>query len=162
MSKTNTEMGYETGGILAGIVVDGYYQVSHIIVPEQTCSSTTWEVHDQRQLTNYFTYNPELIMLGLIHTHPKMTSFLSSVDLHALWDYAQDNPSLISIVLAPEKKTSPAYCLNSLGLKELGQCKQAGFHKHKKDDRRLYGEAQHVLEDRTRDTIIVDFRINRH
>ena len=36
-----------------------------------------------------------------------MTSFLSSVDLLALYDYARANKSLISIVLAPEKKTSP-------------------------------------------------------
>ena len=57
-----------------------------------------------------------MIMVGLIHTHPQMTSFLSSVDLHALWDYAKDNQSLVSIVLAPEKKTSPAYCLTKLGL----------------------------------------------
>ena len=74
-----------------------------------------WEVQDERQITNYVVYH-DMIMLGLIHTHPQMTSFLSSVDLHALWDYAKDNQSLVSIVLAPEKKTPPAYCLTKLGL----------------------------------------------
>ena len=68
-------------------------------------------MHDERQITNFFTCNPDLAMLGLIHTHPRMTSFLSSVELHALWDYAKDNPILVSIVLAPEKLTSPAYSL---------------------------------------------------
>ena len=98
-------------------------------------------------------------MLGLIHTHPKMTLFLSSVDLHALWDYAQDNPSLISIVLAPEKKTSPAFCLTSLGLEEIGKCKEKGFHRHKKGDQLLYREADHTVDDQTLDIIIEDLRI---
>ena len=72
------------------------------MIPEQTSFSVTWEVHVECQITNFFVYKPSLVMLGLIHTHPSMTSFLSSVDLHALFDYARDNPKLISIVLAPE------------------------------------------------------------
>ena len=63
-------------------------------------------------------------MLGLIHTHPRMTSFLSSVDLHALWDNARFNKSLVSIVLAPEKETAPAFCLTDHGLAELEKCKE--------------------------------------
>ena len=94
-------------------------------------------------------------MLGLIHTHPKMSAFLSSVDFHALWDYAKDNQSLISIVLAPEKKTSPAFCLTNIGLEEIGRCKKRGFHKHRRDDRRLYEEAKHVVDDQTCDTTVV-------
>ena len=92
---------------IAGIHHDDHYQVTHLLIPEQTSASDRWEVQDERQITNFFVYHPELLMLGLIHTHPKMTSFLSSVDLHALYDYARANKSLIYIVLAPEKKTSP-------------------------------------------------------
>ena len=90
-----------------------------------------------------------------------MTSFLSSVDLHALWDFARENNSIVSIVLAPEKKTCPAFCLTQLGLSELAKCKQKGFHQHKKDDRRMYTEAEHAIDDQTLATIVVDFRIFR-
>ena len=111
-------------------------------------------MHDVRQLTNYFVYNPALIMLGLIHTHPRMSSFLSSVDIHQLYDYAQDNHSLISIVLAPEKSTSPAYSLTPRGLAEIGKCTINWFHKHKEDDRRFYGIAKHVKNDPATDTTV--------
>ena len=96
--------------------------MTHLLVPEQSATSTSWEVHDERQITNYFSCNTDLIMLGLIHTHPNMTSFLSSVDLHGLWDYARDNPSLVSIVLAPERRTAPAFCLTERGLADIGKC----------------------------------------
>jgi hypothetical protein len=99
-------------------------------------------------------------MLGLIHTHPKMTSFLSSVDLHALHDYARANKSLISIVLAPEKKTSPAYCLTDVGFLELSKCQEKGFHRHN-NDTAMYMEASHAIQDYTIDVTVEDFRIQR-
>ena len=161
LSKENSDNGLETGGVLAGKQEDdGHFQVTHLIIPEQTAKADFWQVHDERQLTNYLVYN-DLIMLGLIHTHPRMTSFLSSVDLHALFDYARDNPSLISIVLAPEKNTAPIFCLTRRGLSELGKCKETGFHKHVKDDSLFYEKADHVLDDQTMDATIVDYRILR-
>jgi hypothetical protein len=90
-----------------------------------------------------------------------MTSFLSSVDLHTLWDHARHNPNLVSIVLAPEKKTSPAFCLTQLGLTAIGKCKKSGHHKHRGDDRQYYEEANHVIDDQTCETIVVDFRMDR-
>ena len=159
LSNANTAEGRETGGIIAGQDLGEYFQVTHLIIPQQTATSDAWEVHDERQITNFFVYHPDLIMLGLIHTHPRMTSFLSSVDLHALWDYARHNYSLVSIVLAPEKKTSPAFCLTSLGLTEIGKCKKNGFHKHRGDDHRYYREAGHAIDDQTRETDVIDYRI---
>ena len=157
LSRLNTSKGLETGGILAGSHLVDHYQVTHLLVPEQSATSTSWEVHDERQITNYFSYNPDLIMLGLIHTHPNMTSFLSSFDLHGLWDYARDNPSLVSIVLAPERKTAPAICLTEPGLADIGKCKKSGHHdKHRGDDRRYYEEASHVTMDQDWETIVVD------
>ena len=103
LSQANTDQRKETGGLTAGQYCGGSYQVTHLIIPEQVAASDRWEVHDVRQLTNYFVYNPALIMLGLIQTHPRMSSFLSSVDIHQLYDYAKDNHSLICIVIAPEK-----------------------------------------------------------
>ena len=111
--------------------------------------------------TNIFTYDPELVMLGIIHTHPTWTSFLSSVNLHALWDYAQYNPSLISIVVSPKHNTSPAFCLTSLGLKDVGKCKEEGFHKHNTDDTVYYKQADHLIDDPSIIIEIVDYRITR-
>ena len=160
LAKDNTDRGMETGGILAGQQIDNCFEVTHLIIPEQIAASDRWEVQDERQITNYFVYH-DMIMLGLIHTHPQMTSFLSSVELHALWDYAKDNQSLVSIVLAPEKKTSPAYCLTKVGLSEIGKCRKTGFHKHKGSDERFYKEADHVIVDQTKSTLVADFRIQK-
>ena len=159
LAQETTELGVETGGILAGVHIEDYFEVTHLIIPEQTAAKDKWEVQDVRQITNFFTYHPDLIMLGLIHTHPNFDSFLSSVDLHALWDYAQHNHSLVSIVLAPERRTWPAYCLTKIGFKELSKCKVPGFHKHKKCDSRLNKEADYVLYDQSTNIIFEDFRL---
>ena len=159
LSNHNTSLVLETGGIIAGIDMDTYYQVTHLLIPQQTAASDRWMVHDERQLTNYFVNNEDLIMLGLIHTHPNMTSFLSSVDLHALYDYAKDNHSLVSIVLAPERDTAPAYCLTSRGFNKLASCKETGFHTHSGCEQTFYREAQHVLDDLSCRTSLIDFRM---
>ena len=86
LSQDNTDRGHETGGIIAGIHHDDHNQITHLLIPEQRCASERWEVQDEKQITNFFVYHPELLLLGLIHTHPKMTSLLLSVDLHALHD----------------------------------------------------------------------------
>ena len=78
--------------------------------------------------------------------------------MHALWVYAQHNHSLVSIVLAPERRTWPAYCLTKIGFKEISKCKVPGFHKHKKCDSRLYKEAEYVLYDESTNIIFEDFR----
>ena len=83
------------------------------------------------------------------------------MDLHGLWDYARDNPSLVSIVLAPERRTAPAFCLTERGLADIGKCKKSGHHKHRGDDGQYYQEAAHVRDDQTCETIVVDFRIPR-
>ena len=160
LSKANTADRKETGGIIAGEKKNGYYQITHLIIPEQTGSSVTWEVHDERQLTNFFVYKPSLVMLGIIHTHPNMTSFLSSVDLHAIYDYARDNPKLISIVLAPELNTSPAFCLTKYGISELSKCDEIGFHHHRQDESKYYQEADYVVYDEGFSTEVIDFRLH--
>ena len=66
---------------------------------------------------------------------------------------------MISIVLAPELKTAPAYCLTSIGFKELAKCKEDGVHHHRGDDKRYYIEAEHVVDDLSITTEIKDFRI---
>ena len=159
LSKSNTEKGVETGGIIAGKHMGSYFQVTHLIIPQQISASDRWEVEDERQITNLFTYNPDLTMLGLIHTHPRMESFLSSVDLHALHDYARSNPSLISIVLAPERKTAPAFCLTSFGMKEIGKCTAKGFHQHN-NPHLMYKEADHTYDEQSIETQVEDLRLD--
>ena len=91
-----------------------------------------------------------------------MDSFLSSVDLHVLFDFAKDNHSIISLVLAPEKKTCPPFVLTEEGLKNLATCKQQDFHHH--DDRQAaswYTTAQHVLSDHGSNIIVLDFRLQK-
>ena len=117
-----------------------------------------WEVQDAGPLTLYLDTH-DLLFLGLIPTHPEFTSFLSSVDVHALHDYAKDNVIVVSIVLAPELDTKPVFCLTQLGLTELPKCKQRGFHKHKTDDKRLYREAEHVIDDESERTQVVYLRV---
>ena len=158
LAQNNTKNGLETGGILAGKLVRNHFTITHLIIPHQTAADDRWDVQDVRQLGNVFSVQPDLIMLGLIHTHPKWDSFLSIVDIHALWDYAQHNPSLISIVLAPKKNTSPAFCLTTLGLREIGKCKENGFHQHSIDDKNYYKEAEHVYERHGLSTTVIDQR----
>ena len=158
LSRSNSEHRIETGGILGGIKEKGLFKITHLLIPEQNGSHDRWEVNNVRQISNFFSYN-DLILLGLIHTHPAMSSFLSSVDLHALWDYARNNKSLISIVLAPEKKTAPAFCLTNVGLDKLKKCKDKDFHRHQ-NDQSYYKVASHT---RFVDSNIIvhDFRFNK-
>ena len=158
ISERNSKDKKETGGILAGLRKKNHYQVTHLIIPDQTGGPDRWEVEDLSQITTCFVRNPNLVMLGLIHTHPDMTSFLSSVDLHALYDYARNNPDLISIVLAPERGTAPVFTLTEEGRERISNCTEDGFHHHEGGDEQYYKEADHVISDPTLVTSILDLR----
>ena len=117
--------------------------------------SSWWETNNK-----LFYLSSRLDNVG-VDSYSSKNDFHTSMDLHALYDYARTNPSLISIVLSPEQHTVPAFCLNKLGMRELGKCKKVGFHTHNTDNLRLYNEAEHVVDDQTCETIVVDFRIER-
>ena len=102
----------------------GPLHYTRIFVPKQVGHADRFETVDETDTFNFFKDNPELIDLGVIHTHPGFESFLSSVDLHMLYNY-------VSIVLAPELDTFPAYVLTKKGLETLNSCKKTGFHRHK-------------------------------
>ena len=36
LAQETTELGVETGGILAGVHIEDYFEVTHLIIPEQT------------------------------------------------------------------------------------------------------------------------------
>ena len=65
LSTENTDRGLETGGIIAGVHTNQHFQVTHLLIPEQTAAADRWEVQDERQATIFLVYRPKLIMLGL-------------------------------------------------------------------------------------------------
>lgn len=136
ISSENSSNKIETGGLLAGIIVESSrYQVTHLIIPKQKGRSDYWEALNEVDIQEYF-FSQELLLLGCIHTHPPpWTSFLSSVDLHQLFDFQKDNPSSVSIVIAPAHMPShvPAYgySLTDMGLTVLSECRKTGVHQHR-------------------------------
>ena len=136
VSSHNSNMRIETGGLLGGIVEDSVaFKVTTLVIPRQNGRSDYWEAIDEVAIQTYFT-NHDLILLGCIHTHPPpWTSFLSSVDLHQLFDFQKENPSSISIVVAPAHMPTdvPAfgYSLTDMGLTVLSDCRKKGVHQHR-------------------------------
>ena len=73
--------------------------------------------------------------------------------------HEKDSVSIVYIVLAAHLDTNPVFCITQFGLKELPKCKQKGFHNHKTEDRKLYREAKHEIDDETTRTHVVDLRV---
>ena len=157
IAQINTQNGVELGGVLAGIDAGEHFAVTDLLIPRQICFADRYDVHDEHQISDFFE-NRGKVLLGLIHTHPRMTSFLSSVDLHALNVYAVDNRSIISVVVSPEKRTSPAFSLTAKGIDVLRRCNKDGFHTHR-NAKSLYEEASHVSIDDSLNINVNDFRL---
>ena len=136
ISSHNSNMKIETGGLLGGIVEDSVaFKVTTLVIPKQNGKSDYWEAIDEVAIQTYFT-NHGLILLGCIHSHPPpWTSFLSSVDLHQLFDFQKENSSSISIVVAPAHMPTdvPAfgYSLTDMGLTVISDCRKKGVHQHR-------------------------------
>ena len=158
IAQIHTENGVELGGVLAGMDTGEGFRFTDLIIPHQICFSDRYEITDEHQIADFFERNSEKILLGLVHTHPRWDSFLSSVDLHALYTYASQNPNVVSFVLAPEKGTFPAFCLTAKGMDILEKCKKEGFHQHK-NAQNLYEEAKHVVLDNRSSINVTDFRL---
>lgn len=140
ISEQNSANQIETGGLLAGVVEESVkFKVTTLVIPGQRGRSDYWEAIDPVNLQSFFTEN-NLLLLGCIHTHPPpWTSFLSSVDLHQLFDFQKDNPSAVSIVIAPAHMPThvPAcvYSLTDMGLTVLADCRKTGVHQHRYNTR---------------------------
>lgn len=136
ISSENSINKIETGGLLAGIIEDSvHFKVTTLVIPKQNGRSDYWEAINEAEIQTYFSNNG-LLLLGCIHTHPPpWTSFLSSVDLHQLFDFQKDNPSAVSIVIAPAHMPTniPAYgySLTDMGLTVLADCRKKGVHQHR-------------------------------
>ena len=103
--------------------------MTQLVIPPQLGGPTSWEV------TDYSSLPTDLLILGLIHTHPGFQSFMSSIDLHALHVYDIINSvkeiPLISIVLALEENHAPLFQLTDFGRSILTRCSSNGHHEHR-------------------------------
>ena len=84
-----------------------------MLIPKQIGYDTYFERTSEYEISNFFNSDPDLILLGIIHTHPGFDAFLSSIDLHMFHRYTLDNLSVISIVLALSLTKTGVLCLNS-------------------------------------------------
>ena len=134
----------ETGGYLLGRRLENGYIIDTLLIPKQNGYSDYFETTNEDEISNFVNSDPGLVLLGLIHTHPGFDSFLSSVDLHMLHRYILEDPSVISIVLAPEQNDFPAFSLTRTGLLCLNECRRESKRPHRHDRTALYRLANHV------------------
>eukprot|EP01105_Mastigella_eilhardi_P006231 TRINITY_DN1783_c0_g1_i10.p1 TRINITY_DN1783_c0_g1~~TRINITY_DN1783_c0_g1_i10.p1 ORF type:complete len:593 (+),score=141.28 TRINITY_DN1783_c0_g1_i10:1507-3285(+) len=142
MAQGNTVNDIETCGILAGVLRENVFHVTHCIVPQQNNTKDTCVMLNEDALFQ-FQDQHSLLTLGWIHTHPTQSLFMSSVDLHTQFPYQQLLPEAVAIVIAP--KFSPncgIFALTVAGKASLAACSQSGFHLH--DNTNLYCNASHV------------------
>ncbi|CAI5723945.1 unnamed protein product [Hyaloperonospora brassicae] len=124
--------GIETCGILAGILRDQKLVITTLIVPKQEGSSDMCTMTNEEDLYD-FCFSNELLTLGWIHTHPKQSCFLSSVDVHTQCGFQSILPEAIAIVVAPcdpHKNVGVFRLTEPEGLRLIQKCNLTGFHTH--------------------------------
>lgn len=105
IASNNTRQGLEMCGVLCGTTVNNALFISHLVIPEQRCTSDTCETENESGMLDYCITN-DLIVIGWIHTHPTQTCFMSSRDLHTQAGYQVMMPESIAIVCAPQYEPS--------------------------------------------------------
>ena len=149
LSMQNTIMKKETGGLLFGELINNKYVVDVLVIPKQIGGPDYWKTADEAELGKFSADNPRLTMLGTIHTHPGFDARPSSVDLHQQYDIQLQQPSAISVIVAPERNQSPFYTITPFGMTALRDCTadrtvDNGFHMHR-SIRRLFTFASNVM-----------------
>ncbi|XP_072005183.1 STAM-binding protein [Engystomops pustulosus] len=132
LAEANTQRGVETCGILCGKLMQNEFTITHVIVPKQCGGPDYCNTENEEDL---FVIQDQhgLITLGWIHTHPTQTAFLSSVDLHTHCSYQMMLPESIAIVCSPKFQETGIFRLTDYGMKEVGDCREKGFHPHCRD-----------------------------
>ncbi len=105
IAADNTRKGLEMCGMLCGTTVNNALFISHLVIPEQKCTSDTCETENEAAMLDFCIEN-DLIVIGWIHTHPTQTCFMSSRDLHTQAGYQVMMPESIAIVCAPTSEPS--------------------------------------------------------
>ncbi|KAH6623276.1 hypothetical protein F5144DRAFT_357176 [Chaetomium tenue] len=162
IAANNTRQGLEMCGMLCGTTVNNALFISHLVIPEQRCTSDTCETENESGMLDYCITN-DLIVIGWIHTHPTQTCFMSSRDLHTQAGYQVMMPESIAIVCAPQYEPSWGIfrLTNPPGLPHILSCQRTEtFHHHAVDN--LYVEAGHpqghVYESKTLEFEVCDLR----
>ncbi|KAK4121987.1 hypothetical protein N657DRAFT_576601 [Parathielavia appendiculata] len=162
LASANTRKGLEMCGMLCGTTVNNALFISHLIIPEQKCTSDTCETENESSMLDFCIEN-NLIVIGWIHTHPTQTCFMSSRDLHTQAGYQVMMPEAIAIVCAPQYEPSWGIfrLTNPPGLPHLLSCQRTEtFHPHSVDN--LYVDAGnpagHVYESKALEFEVCDLR----
>ena len=167
VAHKNTLANLETCAFLAGTLISNALFVSKLIVPAQTSTSDTCEMTNESQLFDYVDSEPDLMILGWIHTHPTQTCFMSSRDLHTHAGYQMMLAESVAVVCAPSKGDAShggewgVYRLTDPpGKKSILACEKPGiFHPHDVDN--IYTDALrpgHVVEAKGLEFELVDLR----
>ena len=166
-AHSNTLKNLETCAFLAGTLIANALFVSKLIIPAQTATSDTCEMINESQLFDYVDSQPDLMVVGWIHTHPRQTCFMSSRDLHTHSGYQMMLPESVAIVCAPSfGDTSHGGDWGAFRLTDppgkgtVLACEKPGlFHPHDTDN--IYTDALrpgHVVEAAGLEFEVVDLR----
>lgn len=157
LADANTANDVETGGILGGQLAQNKFVVTHLIIPEQSGGPNSFAMEREEMVFEYQDKH-DLITLGWIHTHPSQTAFLSSVDLHNHYSYQLMLPEAVAVVCSPKKEQTGVFMLTpDAGMKEIGTCKNPGFHPHTQDPP-LFETCPHAVIAEGFTTTVVDLR----
>ena len=156
LATDNTRRNLEFCGILCGSLQRNVFNISHVIIPQQTATPDSCTMLNEEDLFDVQDRH-SLITLGWIHTHPTQTSFLSSVDLHTQFSYQVMMDEAVAIVCAPRYDQTGLYSLTPKGMTDMRNCKQKGFHPHSKDPP-LFEDCRHTLVQSDLSSTFIDLR----
>lgn len=135
IADSNTQKNLETCGILVGKLSRNAFFITHLVIPEQDSTSETCSTKNEEKMFDYIdNEDPDLFILGWIHTHPTQSCFLSSIDLHTQNSYQIMLNEAIAIVCAPSnkfpKKLGVFRLTDPPGIPTITNCSLTGFHPH--------------------------------
>lgn len=147
IAEPNTVKKLETCGILIGKLNRNAFFITHLLIPEQDSTTDTCSTKNEEKMFEYIEEeDPDLFILGWIHTHPTQSCFLSSVDLHTQNSYQIMLNEAIAIVCSPNEKFTKNLGVFRLtdppGVPTITNCNQIGFHPHEEPN--LYVECNRV------------------
>ena len=156
-AQVNTECNIETCGLLVGKNILGQFHVTHVLVPKQHGTPDSCTTFGEEDIVNFHEQESTLT-LGWIHTHPKQTSFLSSLDLHTQCGFEMQFASAVAIVCSIEKNKTSYFSLTEYGRKVIHDCRNTGFHEHSQTKSLYQSNPKHLVMDRDGDVILHDMR----
>ncbi|ESW32381.1 hypothetical protein PHAVU_002G317500 [Phaseolus vulgaris] len=132
LAKSNTDKNLETCGILAGLLKNRKFYITALIIPKQEATSSSCQATNEEEIFEVQD-KQSLFPLGWIHTHPRQSCFMSSIDVHTHYSYQIMLPEAVAIVMAPtdSSRTHGIFRLTTPGgMSVIRQCPQRGFHSH--------------------------------